>query len=194
MGEHEGRADTGRETPNTSGWVTFEARVRGRRFARCLERADEAINLGQMDDAREALTEAKALWPDAPEITEFESRIAAGPSAGVVLPASDVSGAGSDSGWRGLVAAAAVLLALGSLAGFGFLRVQRDSVRPLPTAAVDNARSAPVEVSASAAGKDSSSRPNDSILKTDKAIQEKRAAETTAQQNTAATGSEEARP
>ena len=117
----------GRETPNNSGWVTFEARVRGRRFARCLERADEAINLGQMDDAREALTEAKALWPDAPEIAEFESRIVSGPSPGAVLLASDVPRVESDSGWRGLIAASAVLLALSSLAGFGFLRLQSRS-------------------------------------------------------------------
>jgi hypothetical protein len=197
MSEHDGRSDSpGREIPNNSGWVTFEARVRGRRFARCLERADEAINLGEMDDAREALTEAKALWPDAPEIAEFESRIVSGPSPGAVLLASDVPRVESNSGWRGLVAASAVLLALSSLAGFGFLRLSLDPARPMPTAAVDHATSPPAEVSASSASgsastpQESSPKPNDPILKAEKPIQEKGAAETTAPQTTAVLGAQ----
>ena len=73
---HDGHSDEARtETPNHAGWATFEARVRGRRFGRCVERAALALDLGNMDDARAALDEARALSPDAPEIAELESRL-----------------------------------------------------------------------------------------------------------------------
>ena len=69
-----------RETPNEAGWASFEARVRDRRFARCLEHARAAIEGGQFDGARDSLNEAKKLSPDAPEIAELESIIALRPS------------------------------------------------------------------------------------------------------------------
>jgi len=180
--------------------------VRGRRFARCLERADEAINLGQLSDAREALTEAKTLWPDAPEIAQFESRIDSAPNPNAVFLTSDVPRVEPDSGWRGLIAATAVLLALFSLAGFGLLRLRLDSTDLWPVAVVDNATSTPAEVSASssasrvpASGETaggassgsgseppaSNSRPDGPILKSEKPIQEKGSPEKTPPQTTA---------
>ena len=189
--DHDGRAgNSGRETPNNSGWVTFEARVRGRRFARCLERADEAINLGQLSDAREALTEAKTLWPDAPEIAQFESRIDSAPNPNAVFLTPDVARVEPDSGWRGLVAATAVLLALFSLAGFGLLRLHLDSTDLRPVAVVDNTTSPPAEVSASkvpasgeadgaSSGSGSEPQPDGPIPKSEKPIQEKGSPEKT---------------
>ena len=195
--DHDGRAgNSGRETPNNSGWVTFEARVRGRRFARCLERADEAINLGQLSDAREALTEAKTLWPDAPEIAQFESRIDSVPNPNAVFLTPDVARVEPDSGWRGLVAATAVLLALFSLAGFGLLRLHLDSTDLRPVAVVDNTTSPPAEVSASkvpasgeadgaSSGSGSAPQPDGPILKSEKPIQEKGSPEKTPPQSPA---------
>jgi hypothetical protein len=108
--------------PSTAGWATFEARVRGRRFARCIERANGSIETGALDAAREALEEAKSLSPDAPEIAELESRIAARPEPIVIRPA-DTPRPESEPGWLQVVGAMAALLVLFSLFGFGLTQL-----------------------------------------------------------------------
>lgn len=125
MNVQDGRADeTGRETPNHAGWATFEARVRGRRFARCIERANIAIETGKLNDARAAVDEARALSPDAPEISELESRIASQPSPGAILLASDPTEFESDPGWPRMIAGMAVLVVLFSVVGFSLVQLQ----------------------------------------------------------------------
>jgi hypothetical protein len=46
--------------------------MRGRRFARCVERAGAALEAGSLDECRAAMEEARALFPDAPEIADLE--------------------------------------------------------------------------------------------------------------------------
>ena len=59
----------------TGEWQSFEARMRTRRIARCLERAAAALEAGQRDTAESALGEARALDPEAAEVLEFEKRL-----------------------------------------------------------------------------------------------------------------------
>jgi hypothetical protein len=57
-------------------WISFEARMLRRRFARCLLRADLALEDGFCDDARSAIEEARAIFPSSSEIAAFEARLA----------------------------------------------------------------------------------------------------------------------
>jgi hypothetical protein len=57
-------------------WISFEARMLRRRFARCLLRADLALEDGFCDDARSAIEEARAIFPSSAEIPAFEARLA----------------------------------------------------------------------------------------------------------------------
>jgi hypothetical protein len=124
MTENGGAFDPHRpEVPSSTGWATFEARVRGRRFARCIERAHEAIDSGALEAAREAVSEAQALMPDAPEITELESKIASQPSPTAVLVAAERPYLEPDPGWPRVIGAMAVLLVLFGLFGFGLAQL-----------------------------------------------------------------------
>ena len=49
-----------------------------RRFTRCILRSEAASTSGALEDARSALDEARALFPDAPEIAVLDRRIAEG--------------------------------------------------------------------------------------------------------------------
>ena len=124
MTENGGGLDSYRpEIPSSAGWATFEARVRGRRFARCIERAHAAIDSGALDVAQEAVNEARALMPDAPEISELESRIASQPSPAPVPVAVELAQMEADPGWPRVIGAMAVLLLLFGLFGFGLAQL-----------------------------------------------------------------------
>jgi hypothetical protein len=125
MTEHGGGYDTQRpEIPSSAGWATFEARVRGRRFARCIERAHAAIDSGDLDEARNAVVEAGQLMPGAPEIAELEARIAARPNAAEILPSfAEMPPLEADPGWPRVLGAMAVLLLLFGLFGFGLAQL-----------------------------------------------------------------------
>jgi hypothetical protein len=70
------RPDQGSSSASgTSGWSSFEARIRERRFSRCLKRATEALNAGDTVEAGTAIDEARELFPYAPEIAQFERRL-----------------------------------------------------------------------------------------------------------------------
>jgi hypothetical protein len=58
-------------------WLSFELRMRQRRFVRCIERAEKALDSGQLDDARSVLEEARQLQHDSPELTSLELRLGA---------------------------------------------------------------------------------------------------------------------
>jgi hypothetical protein len=124
MTEYGGGYDTHRpEIPSSAGWATFEARVRGRRFARCVERAHAAIDSGDLDGARAAVSEAQALMPDAPEIDELQVRIASRPT-GVDIPTFvEMPPMEADPGWPRVIGAMAVLLLLFGLFGFGLAQL-----------------------------------------------------------------------
>src|SRR5262245_39229455 len=77
MTDENGRADAPPEQPSSAGWSTFEARMRRRRFDRCVMTTRDALNAGNNARAKEALTEARALFSDAPEVHELEQRVAA---------------------------------------------------------------------------------------------------------------------
>jgi hypothetical protein len=76
-----------------------------------------------MDDAREALDEARTLSPGAPELAELENKIASQPSPGAVFLASDLPELEPDPGWPRVVGAMAVLVVLFSLFGFGLVQL-----------------------------------------------------------------------
>jgi hypothetical protein len=65
----------------THQWQSFEVRMRHRRVERCLVRAQVAIDAGFLDDAREAIAEARRLEPNADGIAEAERRLADAESA-----------------------------------------------------------------------------------------------------------------
>jgi hypothetical protein len=65
----------------TGEWQSFELRMRRRRAERCLLRADIALEAGFVDDAREALEEARRLAPGVGGVSALEARIATASSA-----------------------------------------------------------------------------------------------------------------
>jgi hypothetical protein len=73
---HLSRNVTGSHTGSQE-WQSFEFRMRQRRVERCLLKADVALEAGFLDDAREALEEARSLSPSSPELIDLERRIAA---------------------------------------------------------------------------------------------------------------------
>ena len=124
MTEYGGGNDTHRpEIPSSAGWATFEARVRGRRFARCVERAHAAIDFGDLDGARDAVSEARALMPDAPEISDLEARIASRPTAVDIPTFVEMPPFEADPGWPRVIGAMVVLLLLFGLFGFGLAQL-----------------------------------------------------------------------
>jgi hypothetical protein len=124
MMDTDGRGEAYRpEIPNNAGWATFEARVRGRRFARCIDRANAALDAGEIDEARSAVEEARALAPDAPEISELEARIAAPPTPRMEFVSPAILQQEPDPGWARVMGAMAVLLVLFGLFGFGLTQL-----------------------------------------------------------------------
>jgi hypothetical protein len=121
-------SSTRAETPNNAGWATFEARVRGKRFARCIDRANAAILHAQIAAAREAIAEARALSPMAPEIAQLEARLDAvasnadGANTRELTPV-DPQALERDPGWLGVAGAMAALLLLFSIFGFGLVQL-----------------------------------------------------------------------
>ena len=114
------------------------ARVRGRRFGLCIERANGAIDLGKLDEARAAATEARALFPDATELAELEDRLAsqASPSAAFLTPDQPVFD--SDPDWSRIITGMAVLVGLFSLLGFGLVRLLPTGREVFPAATVSS--------------------------------------------------------
>jgi hypothetical protein len=116
--------------PSSTGWATFEARIRERRFARCIERVAASLDADSIAEAREALDEARELCPDRPEIAEFESLIASRPEPSDILLVPSVSPYAYElqqqevpAGWTRVLAAVAVLIILFGLFGFGLTQV-----------------------------------------------------------------------
>lgn len=105
--------------PSSAGWATFEARMRTRRFGRCIERAIAGLETGTLEEVRDALDEARVLCPDAPEIAELEARIAALPSPSATLITLDTPLQEPPAGWLRVMGAMCVLLLLFGLFGFG---------------------------------------------------------------------------
>ena len=61
----------------TGEWQSFELRMRRRRAERCLLRAEVALEAGFLEDARDALEEARHLAPGVGGLLDVEARIAA---------------------------------------------------------------------------------------------------------------------
>lgn len=70
----------------TDQWQSFEVRMRRRRVERCLIRAEIALEAGVVDDAREALEEARLLDPHSPRIAAIEQGLDKVPDAAEALP------------------------------------------------------------------------------------------------------------
>ena len=110
--------------PGSTGYAAFEARMRNRRFSRCIEHATGALQSGAMEEVRDALDEARVLCPDAPEIAELESRIAALPSPSALLLAPPyMSVQEPPAGWLRVIGAMCVLVLLFGLFGFGLAQL-----------------------------------------------------------------------
>jgi hypothetical protein len=119
--------------PGSAGWAAFEARMRDRRFSRCIEHATTGLQTGAMEEVRDALDEARILRPDAPEIAELESRIAALPSPSAVLLASNMSVQEPPAGWLRVIGAMCVLVLLFGLFGFGLAQLYLNAPTTLLT-------------------------------------------------------------
>lgn len=61
----------------TPQWQSFETRMRHRRAERCMQRAEDAIDAGRLDEAGEALAEVRTLEPLHPGLQGLSDRIAA---------------------------------------------------------------------------------------------------------------------
>jgi hypothetical protein len=119
--------------PGSTGWAAFEARMRNRRFSRCIEHATAGLQSGAMEEVRDALDEARILCPDAPEIVELESRIAALPSPSAVLLASNMSVQEPPAGWLRVIGAMCVLVLLFGMFGFGLAQLYLNAPTTLLT-------------------------------------------------------------
>jgi hypothetical protein len=93
----------------TQQWQSFEIRMRHRRAERCRLRAEVAIEAGFLDDAREALDEARGLQPDLPELIATDQRLAEAERPVPPVPVEQRRGIGA----RGPAVAAAMILAVG---------------------------------------------------------------------------------
>lgn len=71
-------ADAARPVPHvaTPQWQSFELRMRERRADRCARRARLALDAGQMQDAADALDEARRLHPLSPGVEELTRALA----------------------------------------------------------------------------------------------------------------------
>jgi len=121
------------------GWSSFEFRMRQRRAAKLMERAQQAIEDGRFEDAEAALTEAREIGKDARDVDVLEAALAARRNPVVELPpdlpitdttVSEPSIHPPLRGW-GIAAAAAVVLAG---AGLAYARYW-NSPAPVATAA-----------------------------------------------------------
>ena len=61
---------------NSAQWQSFEMRMRQRRAARLILRAQTALEQGRVDEAEEALEEARTLDSSAPDVATLRARIA----------------------------------------------------------------------------------------------------------------------
>jgi len=59
----------------TGEWQSFEGRMRRRRAERLALRADVAADAGCIEEAREALAEARTLAPTLPELDRIEHKL-----------------------------------------------------------------------------------------------------------------------
>ena len=97
----------------TQQWQSFEIRMRRRRAERCRLRAEVAIEAGCLDDAQEALDEARRLQPELPDLSVIEQQLADArvqSAAPVDVP--------RRTGARRLAAVASLALVAGSAAWF----------------------------------------------------------------------------
>jgi hypothetical protein len=76
MADANGRDDSAVGSGKSDGWSTFEARMRRRRFDRCVKTAETALESSDRTRFQEALEEATALFPDAPEVRVLGQRAA----------------------------------------------------------------------------------------------------------------------
>ena len=107
---------------SSSEWQSFEGRMRRRRAERCILRAEVAAEAGCMDEAREALQEARKLAPGLPEIAAVEANIFRNTATIVADPA-------SPRFWRFLYYAAAAVVSIAVLS-MGFVWWQRTNHEP----------------------------------------------------------------
>lgn len=130
--------------PGSTGWAAFEARMRDRRFARCIERATAGLETGTLEEVRDALDEARILCPGAPEIAELDHRISALPSPSSVLLESHVPVQEPPAGWMRVMGAMAILVVLFGLFGFGLAQLYLNT----PAALLTDADPAPAPADA----------------------------------------------
>jgi hypothetical protein len=148
--------------PGSTGWAAFEARMRDRRFARCIEHANAGLESGTLEEVRDALDEARILCPGAPEIAELEHRIAALPSPSSVLLASQQSVQEPPAGWLRVMGAMAILVVLFGLFGFGLAQLYLNPPAALLTDA-DTTTAAPDALAPAGAAPDTA-RPSTSSI------------------------------
>src|SRR5829696_4880435 len=99
----------------TGEWQSFEGRMRRRRAERLVRRAEAAADAGFLDDARQCLSEARALAPRLPALEGLEEKLSASSPDATHRPR------------RGRVAAAAVLAVAATAVVAGSIAVSRSS-------------------------------------------------------------------
>src|SRR6476620_6793326 len=93
----------------TPQWQSFEIRMRARKAEKCLDRAAAALDLGSIDEASEAIEEARRLSPGNPRLEELSSGLDA-----LKQPAPQIAPAqGHGYGWK----SAAIIAGLVALSG-----------------------------------------------------------------------------
>jgi hypothetical protein len=109
---------------NAASWRGFEQRISERRFRALLETVNTSIVAGDAASARVALDEARELRPDAPELAEFEARVAAVP----VTPAMAEGGSSARIWMRAMGAAALFLIGVSMFIGLELIRPAQNIV------------------------------------------------------------------
>lgn len=123
---------------NAASWRGFEQRITERRFRALLATINTAIGSGDIITARVALEEARELRPDAAELSELETRLAAVP----VGPIAFERGSASRIWIRAMGAAALFLIGVSLLLGLEWMRPDEHPVAP-PIVAPEAPASAP---------------------------------------------------
>lgn len=99
----------------TTEWQSFEVRMRRRRADRCVMRAEVALEAGCVDEARDALDEARQLDSSTPSLEVLRERVA---------PRTPPAPAAPGSRRWVTAGAACVLMGLAAFGGWSFVRQQ----------------------------------------------------------------------
>ncbi len=73
-------------SPNYGGWASFEVEIRARRYARCVQAAQAAVDAGNIEEAKDWIAEGRVVSFASPELDELERQISTRSESPVAPP------------------------------------------------------------------------------------------------------------